>query len=354
MNMDTMSEYVKKILIDPRLTIKKAIEYLNKTAAQILIAVGKEGIIKGVITDGDIRRAILKGISLDSPVEKIMNRNPKYVMEGEYTTDEVVEMFKKYGIKRIPVVDKDKRVVDVLFIEDFIQVERKEKENHVIIMAGGKGTRLLPLTKILPKPLMPVGDKTFIELIMENFHKQGFSKFVIVVNYKKEIIKSYLKERNLPYEITFVDEEKPLGTAGGLRLVYEAVDLKDPVILTNCDILIEVDYEKVLKYHVEKNADMTLIAKLENIDVPYGVVEVDGAELVRITEKPSVDILINTGIYVFNKKLFQLIEKDTYLDMNDYIYKLKENGYKIVVFPYHGKYVDIGEWKGYREFLKVI
>ncbi len=337
-------------MIEKEENLRKAIEMLNKFAKQIIIVVDDQKLL-GVITDGDIRRAILKGVSLDEPVEKIMNKNPKYLVEGKYKEDEVVEMFKKYGIKRIPVVDSEKRVVGLLFIEDFIKVEREKKENYVIIMAGGKGTRLLPFTKILPKPLIPVGDKTFLELIMERFASQGFEKFIIIVNYKKEIIKSYINERKLPYKITFVDEEKPLGTAGGLRLVYEQIKMEKPVILTNCDVLINVDYEKVLEYHNENKADMTLIAKLENINVPYGVVETKDHELVEIKEKPSVDILINTGIYVFNPELFKFIEKGKHLDMNQFIEKLKILGRKVIVYPYHGKYMDIGEWEKYKEVL---
>ncbi len=343
---------IDKLIIHPNSTIREAIDKLNKNALQILVVSDKKNRIVGVITDGDIRRAIIKGISLDEKVEKIMNKNPKYLKVG-FSKNEAKDMFLKYEIKRIPVVDNDMRVVDVLKIEDFIEKEKKAMNNYVVIMAGGRGKRLDPITRVIPKPLLIVGEKTMLEHIMERFAKQGFSKFILTLHYKKEMIKAYIDSLNLPYEIHYVEEPYPMGTAGGLKLVFDKIKIDDSVIVTNCDVLIDVDFPKVLKFHKEKQVAITIVGALINSSIPYGVLKVSNGVLEEIEEKPSIDMIINTGIYVLEPSHIKSeFKEERYLDMTDLVSKVKKNSGKIVaVYPHHGEFVDVGQKRLYRSIL---
>ena len=341
---------VDEILIGPTATIKHAINRLSETALQILIVSDSENRILGVITDGDIRRAIIKGISLDEKVGKIMNRNPKFLKVG-FSEEEAKHMFLKYGIKRIPVVDSDMRVVDILKIENFIGKEKKSMNNYVVIMAGGRGKRLDPITRVIPKPLLLVGEKTMLEHIMERFANQGFTKFILTLHYKKEMIKAYIDSLKLPYEIHYVEEPRPMGTAGGLKLVFDQFDTDEPVIVTNCDVLTYVDFSSVIEFHVKKQAAITIIGALMNSSIPYGVLKVRDGILEKIEEKPSMDVIINTGIYVLDPSVRDELEGEGYLDMTDLVEKVKNSGKIVAVYPHHGEFVDIGQKKLYRNIL---
>ena len=342
---------VNELIIHPNSSIREAIDKLNKNALQILVVSDEQNHIQGVITDGDIRRAIIKGTSLDEKVEKIMNKNPKYLKEG-FTEKEAKQMFLKYGIKRIPVVDNNMRVVGILKIEDFIEMEKKPMDNYVVIMAGGRGKRLDPITRVIPKPLLLVGEKTMIELIMERFAEQGFTKFILTLHYKKEMIKAYIDSLKLPYEIHYVEESKPLGTAGGLKLVFDKFKINDPIIVTNCDVLVDVDFSNILKFHKEKESAITIVGALINSSVPYGVLKVNDGILEKIEEKPSMDMIINTGIYVIEPlQVKSLFEEEKYLDMTELIEKVRKSGKVVAVYPHHGEFVDVGQKKLYRNLL---
>ena len=341
-----------KVTISEESTLRRAIEMLNKIASQMLLVTDDEKKLLGTITDGDIRRAILKGISLDSPVKNIMNNNPKVIMVG-YKFDEAKKMFLKYGIKRIPVIDEDKRVVDILYIEDFIKKEEvQKKENYVVMMAGGRGKRLDPLTRIIPKPLIPIGDKSMLEHIIDKFASQGFYKFILTLHYKKEMIKMYIKDLNLPYEINWVEEGFPMGTAGGLSLIMEKFKIDKPAILTNCDVLLDLDFEKVLGFHKEKGASLTIIASYMSYKIPYGILKIKDGFLEKIEEKPSQDILINTGVYVMSPEVFEYIPKNEAIDMPQVIFDLIKSKRKVAVYPYYGEFFDIGQWELYRKIVE--
>lgn len=343
---------VDEIIIEGNRTIREAIKMLNEKSMQILLVADEKKRLIGTITDGDIRRAILKGISLNKPVELIMSKNPKYVFE-DTPRDFVTEMFRKYGIKRIPIVDKSLRIIDILLIENFMEKYIKQKPNYVVIMAGGKGSRLDPFTKILPKPLIPIGDKTMLEIIMEKFALQGFNRFVLTLNYKKEIIKLYLQDNNFPYEINWIEEDKPLGTVGSLKLILEKFSLNDnPLIVTNCDVLINVDFEEVLKFHHDHNAMITIIGYLESMKIPYGVIKMKEEIFLEMQEKPEIDIIINTGVYVMKPSIKRFIKDNEKLDVPELLKRVKNENEKIVVYPYHGDFFDIGQWELYRKSVK--
>ncbi len=345
---------VKNILVYPDTTLREAIKLLNEAGWQIVVVVDKEKRLVGTVTDGDIRRAILKGISLDVSVKDVMNKKPKSLKQNGYTKDELMHIFNKYSIKHLPIVDDANRVVGLILLEDVFKIEElySPLPYFVVIMAGGKGTRLDPFTKILPKPLIPIGDKTMLEIIMEKWASFGFSRFILTLNYKKEVIKLYLKDLELPYDIYFVEEDKPLGTAGSLKLIEKEFDLTDPFLVTNCDVWVDVNLRSFVKFHREIKADVSIIGNLMTFKIPYGVIENNDSDLINIKEKPQMDFVINTGIYALNPKVIDLIKDDEAIDMPDLILRAKERGFKAKIYPAHGQYFDIGQWEVYKDSLK--
>ncbi|ADD01790.1 Nucleotidyl transferase [Thermoanaerobacter italicus Ab9] len=343
-------EKIKSVLIKEESLIKEAIKQLNENTLQILLVIDDNYRLIGTVTDGDIRRAILNNISFDEPVGKIMNRVPKFVYIGE--EENAKELMIKHRIKTIPVLDREKRVVDLILMENLLETryEYPEKSNYVFIMAGGKGTRLDPFTKILPKPLIPIGDIPIIEVIIKNFKKFGFNNFLISVNYKAEIIKLYFSENPDGYNINFIHEKDFLGTAGSLRLAEEK--LKDTFIVSNCDVIIDIDFDELLKYHKKNNNHATIVGVVKNMQIPYGVIDVNNGELVNMIEKPEYNFVINSGVYVLEPELINLIPQGKPINMPDLLLKSKEVGYKVGVYPVSSKWFDVGQWEEYRNTLE--
>lgn len=343
-------ERIKSVLIKEESLIKEAIKQLNENTLQILLVIDDNYRLIGTVTDGDIRRAILNNISFDEPVGKIMNRVPKFVYIGE--EENAKELMIKHRIKTIPVLDRERRVVDLILMEKFLETkyEYSEKPNYVFIMAGGKGTRLDPFTKILPKPLIPIGDTPIIKVIVKNFKKYGFNNFLISVNYKAEIIKLYFSENPDGYNINFIHEKDFLGTAGSLRLAEEK--LKDTFIVSNCDVIIDIDFDELLKYHKKNNNHATIVGVVKNMQIPYGVIDVNNGELVNMIEKPEYNFVINSGVYVLEPELINLIPQGKPINMPDLLLKSKEVGYKVGVYPVSSKWFDVGQWEEYRNTLE--
>jgi NDP-sugar pyrophosphorylase family protein len=265
-------------------------------------------------------------------------------------------MFER-NIGCVPAVDDHDQIVELLFWESVFKDSGKRKpitpiHLPVVIMAGGQGTRLDPFTRILPKPLIPLGDKTVIEHIIESFLKFGVSTFYLSVNHKSKIIKSYFEELHPPYVIEYIQEDKPLGTAGSLRYLRD--QLAGSFIVTNCDIIIDADYAELIDFHDKSNNDITIVGSLKNYHIPYGICEiVNGGTLARITEKPEYNFLVNTGMYVLRAETLRLIPKDEIFHMTHLIEKVKETGGKVAVFPVSDKaWLDTGEWAEYRKALK--
>lgn len=343
-------EKIKSVLVKEKSLIKEAIKQLNENSLQILLVIDDNYRLIGTVTDGDIRRAILNNVSFDEPVGKIMNRMPKFVYIGE--EENAKELMIKHRIKTIPVLDRERRVVDLILMEKFLETkyEYSEKPNYVFIMAGGKGTRLDPFTKILPKPLIPIGDTPIIEVIIKNFKKYGFNNFLISVNYKAEIIKLYFSENPDGYNINFIHEKDFLGTAGSLRLAEEK--LKDTFIVSNCDVIIDIDFDELLKYHKKSNNHATIVGVVKNMQIPYGVIDVNNGELVNMIEKPEYNFVINSGVYVLEPELINLIPQGKPINMPDLLLKSKEVGYKVGVYPVSSKWFDVGQWEEYRNTLE--
>ena len=336
--------------------VRDALKQLEETERKTLFVVDNAKRLVGTLTDGDIRRWILGEGGLDGMVENICNTNP-CVAHGDYDVEQIKKEMLEKKIGSIPVLNANREVVDVLFWENifgegFLLKQPRPIELPVVIMAGGKGTRLDPFTKILPKPLIPLGDKTVIEIIIDSFVKCGVGKFYISVNYKSKIIKSYFEELNPDYEIEYIHEDKPLGTAGSLR--YLCGKLATSLIVTNCDVIIRADYREIVDHHFSDGNDITLVASLKNYSIPYGVCQIEsGGRLSRIQEKPEYNFLVNTGMYILKPETLELIPEGEFFHITHLIEKVQGAGGSIGVYPISEKsWIDTGEWIEYKNALR--
>ncbi len=349
---------LKDILIDKSASIKKALKRLDKTAVKALLVVDKNNKLLGAISDGDIRRHILKGKDLESDISEIYNKSPIYIRKEELSMESVKKLLIRYKIELIPVLDNEHKVVeyitwDQLFPESEQPPFKKSRiDIPVVIMAGGKGSRLEPFTKILPKALIPVGDKPIIEMIIDEFKQQGVEKFYLTLNHKSEMIKAYFKGIEKEYKVNYIKEKTFLGTAGSLKLLENKIS--DTFIVSNCDIIVKANFENVLALHQEQKASLTILSSVQHYEIPYGVINLkEGGEVANILEKPEYTFTINTGVYVLNKDTLDFIPADSHMDMTELIKILAKNGKKILTYPVNEKeYLDIGQWKEYKKVLQ--
>nr|WP_310795865.1 sugar phosphate nucleotidyltransferase [Heyndrickxia oleronia] len=268
----------RKICIPPKTTIIRTMEIIDKTTLQFAVVVDNENHLLGTVTDGDIRRGILKGLSLESPIHEVMNPYPIYAYKDELPSH-YKDMLKQSHLNQLPIVDNEKRVCYILFSGEINEVA--SKENLVVLMAGGLGTRLRPLTNDMPKPMLNIGDKPILETIIESFKSYGFSNFIITVNYKKEIIKEYFKDGSyFGVNISYIDEDKRLGTAGALSLMKHIPTL--PFFVMNADLLTKMNYEQMLFFHNETNSMATMCVREYEYQIPYGVIKTENHKLLGI------------------------------------------------------------------------
>ncbi len=320
--------------------VKDAIKILNTQKGKIVIVLNSENVVVGTITDGDIRRALLDGITVDYPVEKVMNKDFLFIRQENYSEQAARELFIKHSIKQLPILDTKKNLVSIIF-SDGIKAETDTKENCVVIMAGGMGKRLGKITNDCPKPMLLVNNKPIIEHIIDRLRSYGFSKYYVTVNYLKEKIKSYLGNGNKKgIDIQYIEEEQFLGTAGSLSLIE--LDTNLPIIVLNGDVLSMVDFDELLHYFEISKTFGTVCARKHSINIPYGVIQADKNEVAKILEKPDHSCYVNAGIYVFNPAFKNFLEKGVYCDMPTLINELVKKKYKINYFPIHEYWVDIG------------
>lgn len=349
-----MIRHVEDFLIESRITVKQAMHKLSDLGEKELFVINTQGQLTGALSDGDIRKWILKEGPLDGKVEEVCNKNPRSVGEN-YDLEEVKRTMLDLKIECMPVIDEQRRVIKVLTWDEVFagKVERirSKLSTPVVIMAGGKGSRLDPVTRILPKSLIPVGDKPVIEVIMDKFHEYGINNFYISVNYKARMIKSYFDETNGKYHISYIEETKPLGTAGSLKMLENK--FRTPFIVTNCDVIIHCDYAQLIHFHQEHANDLTLVVSCRHYVIPYGVCEIEqGGALKNMKEKPEMDLLINTGMYVLDNKILSLIPKGEFYNFNELILKAKGGGCKVGVFPVNEKsWMDVGQWEEYQKTI---
>ncbi len=347
-------ERFKKTFIKPTSTIKQALKQMDAMGEKTLIVVDDQHKLLGTVTDGDIRRWILKGKSLSENLIGVTNRN-SITLKEEFNKQEAKELLLKYQIECLPVIDKTKKVITCLFWTDLFENKlhiSKPLKTPVVVMAGGEGARLHPFTKILPKPLMPIGDKPIIEVIIDKFFAYGCSDFYLSLNYKSNLIKAYFSDFEHQYKITYLLENKPLGTAGGLYFLKNKI--KKTFFVSNCDILIEADYADLLKFHHQRKNKITLVTSMKNLIIPYGVCRIQsGGVLKGIREKPEYDFLVNTGMYVLDPTVLANIPHATFYNITDLINSSLKKGEKVGVYPVSEKaWVDIGQFEALQETLK--
>ena len=316
-----------------------AMKVITDTGSKFALVLDQKGHLLGTLTDGDIRRALLSGSKLEDKVSLAMNKNP-LVASPNAINIELANLMKSHDITHVPVVDEQKKIVRVLSLKDVQNIE-PVKENAVILMAGGLGSRLGELTANCPKPMLKLGDKPILEIIIENFKKEGFNNFFLSVNYKSEIIESYFGDgKELGINIQYIREKERMGTAGSLSLYEPINDL--PVIIMNGDVLTQVNFSSLVEFHNINKLDACMCTFRHDYQIPYGVVHFDGDLVLKIEEKPIHSSLVNAGIYSMNPKIFSLIPKNSFFDMPVLLDRIISERYRVGTFQVQDYWLDIG------------
>lgn len=341
---------INNLFVEKDISIRDAIEKLNSIGTKIIIVINDKKLI-GVITDGDIRRWIVKGGGLAESIDNITNFSPKFVYEKD--KEMASDLMRKFKIEAIPVMNDVNEIIDIIFWSDiFTNKPSHFKTNNipVVIMAGGEGTRLQPYTKIIPKMLIPIGDIPIGERIISKFLDLNFNDFYVSINYKRDIIKAYFN-KPVPYRISFIEEDKPLGTAGSLCLLKGKIN--NTFFVTNCDILVDANYSEMIKFHKENKNMITVITALKNYTIPYGVFNLsDEGEIISLDEKPKYELLVNTGMYILEPDVINLIEINKFCDMTDIIYSFLKSGKRVGLYPVRDTaWLDMGEFESMKNMI---
>ena len=335
---------IKKIIISKEISIKKALKVISNGAIKIAIVVDKKGKLIGTLTDGDIRRGFLKGLDLNSSIKSIVHKRPITAKKNEIK-EKLLKIALSKKIYQIPIIDKKRKVIGVHIIDEFIKPYNKS--NKVVIMAGGMGIRLRPLTNNLPKPMLKIGNKPILEIIINKIKKSGFKNIIISVNYKSNIIKDHFKNGDkFGVNIEYIHEKKKMGTAGALSLIK--AKLNKPFFVINGDVITNLDFEKMIDFHIQHESQATMCIREYNIESPYGEVKTDKENIVLIEEKPTHKVFVNAGIYILNPECINFIPKKTF-DMPTLFKKLIAKKKKTVSFPLGEYWIDIG---GFNEYKK--
>jgi dTDP-glucose pyrophosphorylase len=345
----------KKIEISPNLSILDALKYMDTVESKLLIVMEINKFI-GLISIGDIQRAIIKNLNLDSPVKNIL-RGKYNVASPEMSIESIKALMFENRMELCPIVTPSNELIDVIFWDEVYKdnkvIEPRQFNLPVVIMAGGFGTRLKPLTNVLPKPLIPIGSKTMLEEIFERFTIHGCDNFFVSINYKAELIEYYLESLKLSFNVNCFKEETPSGTAGSLSLLKDKIN--STFFVSNCDILIEQDYSEILEYHYNNKNDITVVAALKHYRIPYGTIETsENGKLEKLSEKPELTFKINSGMYILEPNMLEEIPKNKFFHITHLIEKVKNTGGKVGVFPVSEKsWKDIGEWDEYIKNNKI-
>ena len=319
-------------------TVRDAAETLNRASLQIALVAEADGRLKGVITDGDVRRGILAGKTLDSPASEIM-QTKFFSASPDQDQAELLKTMRQREFRQVPLLDADGRLVGLRTLLDM--VTPASRDNWVVLMAGGLGQRLRPLTEDCPKPLLTVGNKPLLKTILDQFAEYGFNKFYISVNYRAEMVEDYFGDGSKHgVEIRYLREKNQLGTAGAVGLMPDKPDA--PIFVMNGDLLTRVDFPGMLAFHREQQAKATMAVRSFDIQVPYGVVSVENHRITRLEEKPTHKFFVNAGIYVLDPDVAASIPPDEYLDMPTLFGRLMEQGETTAAFPIHEYWMDIG------------
>lgn len=340
------------MLINQSKTIKEAMKKLDTVASKILFVVFDDSNkLVGSLTDGDIRRYILSNGSLEAEVLEACNKKTVSIKKP-FDEEQLLTKMEELDIVFTPVIDDNGIIDDILsysaMTKKIIKKVYKKIDIPVVIMAGGKGTRMEPFTNVLPKPLIPIGNKTMLEYIIDEYRKYQIEDFYLTINYKGNLIKAYFDGTEREYNINYIQETDYLGTAGSLKLIKE---VPDRFIVSNCDIIVKADYNNVIKFHEETNSIITILSSIQHHAIPYGVIEFEnGGQVTNIKEKPEFTIPINTGVYILEREAWDYIPENKLFHMTHLIEALIQDGKKVMTYPVsENDYVDIGQWKEYKE-----
>ncbi|WP_435184113.1 nucleotidyltransferase family protein [Cylindrospermopsis raciborskii G7] len=328
----------KETVISPETSLGEAIARIDKSALQVAVILNTDQTMAGILTDGDIRRAILAGKSLEIKVIEVMNATPTTVPMS-MPRSEMLALMRRQTIHHLPIIDENRRLIGLATLDDLVGVV--ERPNWVIIMAGGLGTRLHPLTKECPKPLLKVGGKPILEIIVESFAEQGFKQIFLSVNYKADMIQDYFGEGDRwGVQFNYIHEKERLGTAGALSLLPERPTA--PIIVMNGDILTRTSFDSLLKFHEAQNSVATMSVREYEFQVPYGVVQMDGIKIKAIEEKPLQRFFVNAGIYTLNPEVLEYIPNNTFFDMPTLFEHLISANQATAAYPLREYWLDIG------------
>ena len=326
-------------------SIKEALNIIDKGAIRVAIVVDEQDKFLGLIADGDIRRALLKGYTLENSIENIYCSTPVTAKSSD-SKDKIIQKAIKNQVYQIPILDEENYLVDIVNLSSLLSISTKR--NRVILMAGGLGTRLRPLTEDTPKPMLKVGNKPILETIIRNFANHGFVNITISLNYKGDIIKDYFKDGSeLGVNIDYIEENTRLGTAGALSLLKNKPN--EPFFVMNADLLTDVNFSHLLDFHSYANANATMCVREYDYQIPYGVVETNEDNITSIVEKPIKKFFVNAGIYILSPNIFEFIPKDEFFDMPTLFNILIEKQKKVLSFPIHEYWLDIGRMSDFEQ-----
>lgn len=344
----------QNISVSKDTSIIETLHRMDETRHKMLLVFDNE-IFLTIITIGDIQRAIIRNVSLNSPISTILELANKQYAHSSDTEETIRKKMLRIRAEFMPVLNDKGELVDVVFWEDLLDnkpIEEKPKINlPVVIMAGGKGTRLKPITNVIPKPLVPIGDKTILEEIMDQFEEFGCDQFYMSINYKADMMRFYMGQLEHKYNIEFFEEPKPLGTIGSVKLLRDKITT--PFFVSNCDILIDQDYRDVYDYHQANHNDITIVTAVKSFKIPYGVIETgENGLMTGLTEKPEITYMINTGVYILEPHLINDIPDNELFHITHLMEKVKNRGGRVGCFPVsENSWKDMGEWP---EYLKLI
>lgn len=333
----------RNALLPESATLQQVIRNLDETGLQIILVISSEGVLVGTLTDGDVRRGLLRGLSLESSIDSIIHHDP-LVVPPQLGNDMVLQIMKANKVRQLPIVDADRHVVGLHLWTELMMPS--QRQNLMVIMAGGRGTRLRPHTENCPKPMLPVRNKPMLEHILERAKAEGFQHFVLAVYYLSHMIEDYFGNGNaLDIGIDYLREESPLGTAGAIGLLNPRPTL--PFLVSNGDVLTDIRYGELLDFHCRHGAAATMAVRLHEWQHPFGVVRIKGVDIVGFEEKPVARSHINAGIYVLEPSVLDYLKPGEHCDMPTLFNRLRDNGARTIVYPMHEPWLDVGREEDY-------
>ena len=356
--MKSIKNINKSLIVYPEHKIYSVYKKIKKSGFRTLAVINEYGKLLGTISDGDIRRFLLRGGKINNKIKNVYNSKPKVYYDNSYNINNIKKQVIKYQYGIVPIIDKKRNIIKIFTWDDIFKNEIKKRNKpldlDVVIMAGGEGTRLKPYTNILPNPLVPLKERPIIDYIISSFAQNGLKKFHITINYKSKIIKSFFQERNQNYKISLHEEKNPLGTVGAVRTFTKK--LSNNFILTNCDTVFKMNFHNIYEFHKKNKFMLTMAVSAKDLNFPYGSCKIDeNNNLVAMEEKPKLKLFANTGLYILNKDITRLIPKNRYFDITDLISACRKNKFKVGAFIIKNKeWLDVGHVKDFNKAIEEI